>query len=1132
MTYFETWRTNLKDHLAKFASLAKKDDNIDLIFGLTAAAILWGVRDAPFNNKHRAALKKACNDEKHMPHLLRAIDGWDVMSPIDAARNLSELQSKDKALQSALSAVMGTFIDTLFAEKMIQQDITIEGNISGGNIIIGGHQIVAGDLIIRYIRQTVTTCPTAPNPPTHFTGRERELQNLRRKLIDEDMVAITAVQGMGGIGKTALAQALCHQPDKPFDAVLWATIGENPQATNILLEWARYAVDDYTLKPDTKPEEIAAWVRGQFTQLMNNSNGCGMHWLAVFDDVWNKQFCYDAVELLQTALPPGTKILITTRQAETATYLKARSIELYTLSNEEALDLLHKLRNSRHLSDAHLERTVALVKGHPLTLEIAISSLNNAEDAVDIETILDDYERGIHDGSPFDALNLGVAAPRMLNIVFGRSYNALSADDQAHFRALGILPTNAIWARSLAGALWEIEDKKVLIQAHKALRLISFIRQDEATEIKYTELYYRQHPLLRSYARALLATEGETDTIFNRYANHFIFLLSNYFSNSPFRTRQIEWESVDEDISHVVYLGNELLRITENGTTSNFLIHALAFGLEVGNLLRTHHMSLLDWMNMCLNATRVLQKSDMPYVRQGPFVLFNNYRHLEGLFLHSAAVGYGQLRDYHKAIEYDKKALAIFQEFNDRQFASSTMNSLARWQLEIESVDTVEETLKQAQETADFYGGFGNQAMTLNTQGLMLIQRDQPEQALPLFEQALRIAQSREDQPGIAAITNNIGLVWDITGDKKKALDYYLQAKALYETIHDEGGIAQTLHNAGNMYRQLGDYSNAIQCFEESISIYDKLENTRREIVTILPLLVDAYLSIDDLHKAIETLEQCVHIETDLQHQDLEQHRELLSHLRLVRDARLTPEQADILVENTFAALTIPHEQMEWRAELKRLCAQARAKNDLPGLQFFEALLQVMDGHIPSLPSDSPYARSFALFEELISTYSLLSNDSMLNNGDEWELMGLNEAQWGMDNFVEMYLQQGEEAVRIALKEFGVPDHIIEQLIARIIQKAHNFPQISTINTLPEETIEGIIKNTYLVKTSMPDELENWRTTLKALNQEWIAEGENYAIEVAFAESLLALLDDKPTSLPKENPYHLYLQQLLDALKQ
>jgi tetratricopeptide (TPR) repeat protein len=1121
MTYLDTWRTNLKAHLAEFAVLAKEDRNINLIYGITAAAVLWGVRDAPFDDTQKSALKEACGDEKHLLHLVRAVGDWDAMTQLEAARSLSKRQRDSDELRDALTALMGTFVEILLAEKMLQtQNITIEGDVHGANVNIGGYQVFTGETIIQYIRPVTSTCPTAPKPPDHFTGREAELRELRERLTGDEVVAITAVQAMGGMGKTTLAQALCHQPDKPFDAVLWTSLGENPQTTSILMEWARYAVDDYALKPDAKPEEIAAWVRGQLTQLMHKQNGCGERWLVVFDDVWKNQASYDAIALLQTALPAGIRTLITTRQADAASYLRAASVELYELSSEDALKLLQRLEDNHHLTNDHLKRAVDIIKGHPLTLEIAIASLNDAEDADDIRAILDEYERGIRDGSPFDAPNLHVETPRSLNVVFERSYNALTIEDQARFRALGVLAPDTIWERSLVGALWEIDDEKDLMKAHKTLRLAAFIKQDKLEEHEYGKIYYKQHPLLRSYARALLNMNNEMHAIFNRYANHLIFLLESLRPPTLFVQKEFEWKNVDAGIPQVVHLGNELLRLTENGSKEHFLIHALAFGLAVPHLKRTHrHIALLDWLNMCLNGTRTLQASDRPYVHLGSFVLFEGYRHLEGLFLHSVGDEFGgNLRDYPKAIEYNQEALVIFQEYNDQQFQGMTINALAHWQFEMEphSPEKVEELLSQAEEAADIFGRFGDQSNKLNMQGLLFTERKQPEQALPLFEQALRIAQGRDNKPAIATITNNIGVAWDVAGDKEKALDYYLQAKTLYESIRDNSGIAQTLYNAGNMYRQLEDFLNAIQFFEESIALYDELENTHQVIAPILPLLVDAYLSIDDLQKAIETLERCVQIEIELQHQDLENHRELLTHLRLVRDTRLSPEQAYNIAENTLGALISQESQEEWHAELMELCTHARARKDLSEIQYFEALLQIMDGQIPAFPPDNPYVHIIKLVLDVIEHQR---DNNGVNPIEE-------QTAETMQQLAHIYQQGGEEAVHAILKG-QMPDGMIEEITAQLSGISASQ---ATQNTLPADTVQTLAGNTIAVMTEAPEERDKWRENLQGIRNDFDANGDEWIIEVAFVGALLAILDgDKPT-LPEDNPYKPYLLQLLERI--
>ncbi|MCC7448786.1 MAG: hypothetical protein IT324_15310 [Anaerolineae bacterium] len=54
-------------------------------------------------------------------------------------------------------------------------------------------------------------------------------------------------------------------------------------------------------------------------------------------------------------------------------------------------------------------------------------------------------------------------------------------------------------------------------------------------------------------------------------------------------------------------------------------------------------------------------------------------------------------------------------------------------------------------------------------------------------------------------------------------------------------------------------------------------------------------------------------------------------------------------------------------------------------------------------------------------------------------------------------------------------------------------------------------------------ELQRFRTTLASKSAVW-------QIEVDFVDALLAVLDDQPTSLPDDNPYRLYVLQVIETI--
>jgi len=66
-------------------------------------------------------------------------------------------------------------------------------------------------------------------------------------------LVISAIHGLGGIGKTILAQALAHDPQVQehfCDGILWTTLGQQPDVLALLQAWIQ-ALRDYDFKPTT-----------------------------------------------------------------------------------------------------------------------------------------------------------------------------------------------------------------------------------------------------------------------------------------------------------------------------------------------------------------------------------------------------------------------------------------------------------------------------------------------------------------------------------------------------------------------------------------------------------------------------------------------------------------------------------------------------------------------------------------------------------------------------------------------------------------------------------------------------------------------------------------------------------------
>lgn len=73
-----------------------------------------------------------------------------------------------------------------------------------------------------------------------FVGRERDIIAIKQQLRGRGSQAFTALNGLPGVGKTALAVTLAHDPEiRAYfsDGVLWAGLGPNPHIPRLLGRW-------------------------------------------------------------------------------------------------------------------------------------------------------------------------------------------------------------------------------------------------------------------------------------------------------------------------------------------------------------------------------------------------------------------------------------------------------------------------------------------------------------------------------------------------------------------------------------------------------------------------------------------------------------------------------------------------------------------------------------------------------------------------------------------------------------------------------------------------------------------------------------------------------------------------------
>ena len=209
------------------------------------------------------------------------------------------------------------------------------------------------------------TLPRVWNVPARnagFVGRDALLVEVRSRLAGGRAVAVVALDGRGGVGKTQLAAEYAHRFCGEYELAWWVR-AEDPAL--IPGQLAVLAVETGAAQPGTPPEEA---VRALAREL-----GSRARWLVVFDNA-------EDPEALADFVPSGAgHVLITSRNPDW--HGVAWPLDVDVLARRESIDLLR--RRTPWLAEADAGRLSEALDDLPLALVQAAAVLRT--------TSVDDY---------------------------------------------------------------------------------------------------------------------------------------------------------------------------------------------------------------------------------------------------------------------------------------------------------------------------------------------------------------------------------------------------------------------------------------------------------------------------------------------------------------------------------------------------------------------------------------------------------------------------------------------------------------------------------------------------------------------------------------------------------------------
>jgi tetratricopeptide (TPR) repeat protein/transcriptional regulator with XRE-family HTH domain len=684
---------------------------------------------------------------------------------------------------------------------------------------------------------TITTLPASspsPPPPSHnaiydpslpllpavrLVGRDNELAHIRGRLCVGGNVALTALNGLPGVGKTALSIALAHDQkirEHFRDGILWAGLGPHPNRAGLLHHWGALLGVEASEMAMLNTSE--AWARA-----LRNAIGLRPI-LIIIDDAWQLE---DA--LIFKVGGPNCAHLVTTRFPTIATTISdGGTTVIHELGEEESMTLLKQL--APEAVDQEAKRThdlVHAVGGLPLALRLMGNYLRKVAYSGQPRRVytalqrLSDVEERLQIGEPQGPVeshpSLSANTPLSLLSVFAVTDQQLDEQARAALYALATFPAKPhsfSEEAALTGANCSVETIDALIDA-------GLLESSGPGR-------YMLHQTIADYGR----THLQDATVYDR----LIAYASRYVKMHKKDYELLEQESsVILAVLEMAYeLGRQAELVRSVIAFAPFLLLRGFYDLAEQHLQRAHRAAMVledlpDIANVLLYLGEIAQK-------QGHFAQAGaSYQ--EGLALARRLgdperigalltnLGWVTLKrgKYTEAESYLQEGLTLARQIGDPEQISNILKILGPVVGSRGDYARSEAYLQEGLTLARQLGDREQICALLISLGATAGQQGNYTQAEAYFQEGLALARQIGHREWISALLTNLGEAADEKGNHVQAELYFQEGLTLARQLGHREWISILLTSLGSTMRKQGHHTQAEAYLRESLTLAKQL---------------------------------------------------------------------------------------------------------------------------------------------------------------------------------------------------------------------------------------------------------------------------------------------------------------------
>jgi DNA-binding SARP family transcriptional activator/tetratricopeptide (TPR) repeat protein len=756
--------------------------------------------------------------EQHIECRLALGEHDQVMLEIDALVAAHPLRERLRELAMLALYRSGRQADSLAVYQETHRLLVDELGIEPGPSLRELHRrILAADsgLLLPAPRVAGPVPRQLPSDVANFTGRAGYMERLNMLLPGDregpgGPVVISAIEGIAGVGKTALAlhwahRAAARMPDGQLYVNLRGYAQSPPMEPSEALAWFLRALGVPQEQIPVAQDEQAALYRSLVAD---------KRILVVLDNA--------ATAEQVRPLLPGTStclVLITSRSDLRGLVALdgARRLVLDVLPPKEAVDLLTRtIGDDRVTAGADtLAELARLCDYLPLALRIAAANLAGHPS----QTIAG-YLAQLTEGDRLSELGIEQDQQAAVRASFDLSYRTLSPEAARLFRLLGLVPGPdfATYAAAIVAAIPQ-EQATQLLDALAAAYLIERHAPDR----------FQFHDLIRLYAAERAHREDSEQDRADALRRLFLFYLHTADSGA-----HILYPEIASLLDSVADPGVRPLTFDDRGQAFGWLDSELANMVAVVRHATRHGPHALAW--------------HLAYALRGYFYIrMNGADWLEtadlGLraadlcddvagrmaMLHDHAHARFTLGDFEKSLDYATRALPLSRQLGDRRAEAENgkWSGLSCWLL-----GRLEQSAEYLTKALELYRETGNVHGEANVHiGLGILYDDMGEWDKALYhdDRALVLNRKIGSKYGEALAMHCFGMVYGQLGRFAEASDLHARTLALYKQVGSRYHEPSSTYSSAVTHRDAGRYEQALADAEQSLALSRETGDSRTE---------------------------------------------------------------------------------------------------------------------------------------------------------------------------------------------------------------------------------------------------------------------------------------------------------------